>query len=706
MSDLSTEELREFESSVAKALAGDWPKATAAGGSRAQEEMVELWRVAAGAGVTALGVERALAAALTATTVTGRLALPLPLGDAFVAQVLLTQRPDLQERIGTGELCPAVLLPGCPETRFVEAPAALTHVLHLEESGAVRLRPVRGFTEVHATARPRWGLLDVGEDGVEVVPAQPGGAAEALTLMRLALAARAVGCMQEMGRLAVQHANDRHAFGKPIGSFQAVSHRAAEGATVTRASELLLSEAAQSWEQGNDDWTVAAELATTFVAEHAMQVHLDAAHTLAATGFFEEHEAPWLFRRLSADLARLGRLDPRGQGLAELLVDQGRHLPQPMLGKRAEAFRAEVRSLLAQCGAGADAPDSVGEKVQDQAIARGWATLAWPVEHGGLGASIEEEIVLSEEFKYARVSFPGKVAADLLGPTVIEFGTPEQRARFLPLLASGQFKFFLGYSEPEVGSDLANLRARAVRDGDDWLVDAQKSWGTNAIGADWVWLAVRTDPDASRPHAGITVFLTRTGREGFSLQNHTALSGDVNCTSFFDSYRVPDSDRIGEVNGGWQAITHALAKERVMMATASADVLRLLDDLLGVVRADVVSTVGAVGSAHRRTLAAHAARLQAARLLAYAAARAVEAGVSGGAEASMAKIISSPLQEDFCVAAVQMLGPEVLLTAGEADAVADGAFDYHLRNAIKQVVGGGTIDVQRNLVARSVGLPR
>jgi alkylation response protein AidB-like acyl-CoA dehydrogenase len=180
----------------------------------------------------------------------------------------------------------------------------------------------------------------------------------------------------------------------------------------------------------------------------------------------------------------------------------------------------------------------------------------------------------------------------------------------------------------------------------------------------------------------------------------------VSCSTFFDDFRIPDTDRIGEVDGGWKVIAEALAQERVLMASNAATVLRLLDDMLTEIRKDPQGLAGGRGSARRQLVSELAARLQAARVLVTASVRATAAGGGARLEAPMAKIIASQLTEDFSEAALRIFGPSAALGEGVSDVPGRGAFEYNLRMSIMQVVGGGSIDIQRNLVARALGLPR
>jgi alkylation response protein AidB-like acyl-CoA dehydrogenase len=383
-------------------------------------------------------------------------------------------------------------------------------------------------------------------------------------------------------------------------------------------------------------------------------------------------------------------------------VESGNGLPPLDLGERAEAARAEVRAFIGEhVPAGLTGEDPV---LVDLLADGGYLAPGLPAEHGGRGASATEQVAIGEELTYAGLAPLARVAGGMLAPSIAALGTDEQRSRFLPLISRGRMPFYLGYSEPETGSDLAHLRTTARRDGDEWVVNGTKMWGTGADRAEWIWLAARTDPDA-RAHAGITVFCLPTGLPGWSIQQHRSLAGEVSCTSFFDDVRVPDSARIGDVDGGWRVLTEALAHERIVIAAGTARLLRLFDDLLAVLRADPDGTVGFRGSAARRSLTVLAARLQAARaLIATSTRRTLDPG-AGTAAAPMAKIVGSELEEEFGEAVLQFLGPAAALDPGPNGGVPQ-SFESALRFSIMAVVAGGTNDIQRNLVARALGLPR
>jgi alkylation response protein AidB-like acyl-CoA dehydrogenase len=703
---VTSAEVAAFGDAVAGVAAKSWGRGADAGSA----DLAEMWAAGAAQGWFDLGPADALDAALAAVRELGRMACPLPVMDGFVASRLLSGHGHGADRIAAGELRVLVALgDDDDQVAYLDAVPAATHVLTLpREPGRAQLRPVTGYREQPGLAVPAWSLAELGapEDEIEVGPE---ALAQAVTLLRTGLAARALAAAGRAHEMAIEHAKTRHQFGRPIGSFGAVQQRTASGQIDLSAGTRLIELAAAAYSTGRDDWPLQAEIAVEFVAAAARRVQLGAHHTLAAIGYFEEHDAPWLFRRVHADVTRLATLPPVGGSVADQLVETGASLPGFDLGPTGESFRHEVRDFLAAHATPAE--DGTTDFDADVLVAamaeRGWFGFGWPESAGGRNASLAEQVVLNEEVAYWRAPVTIQLGSVmLLGNSILRHGSAVQQAAFLPMIRAGQLRFCLGYSEPEAGSDLASLVTRADRDGDDWVINGQKLWTTGGHLASHVWLATRTDQHASPPHAGITVFLVPMDTPGITIQQHRALSGEISCTVFYDDVRVPDSARVGDVNGGWKVITDALAGERVLMGGIAASLLRQLDDLLALVRPDPGTWVGPRGSARRARLGELAVTLQANRALVAAATGATAAGGGARLEAPMAGVLGGELAEEFGEAMLDILGPAAALASGQRGVPGGGAFEYGLRLSIMYVVGGGTNDIQRGLIARGLGLPR
>lgn len=685
-------DITAFGATVRKALTASWGQATAA----AQASMAAVLGEARRLGWFELGSEGNLALVIAAIRETGRVNCPLPLMDAFVAR-----------RLGYEGSETVAVLPASDQEDHVEAGEITDVVLVLPPAGGtVTRRVIRHARRTPGMAIPEWSHLDLDapEDCLSVTES---AAMEGGSLMRLGLATRALAAAQRSHEFAVEHAKVRNQFGQPIGKFGAVQQRLAAREVEVRAANALVDEAVRLYDRDDPTWSIAAEIAITWIEDVVTTIQRDAHHTLGAIGYFEEHEAPWLFRRVHADLARIASFRTPGTTLGDRLAE-GEHLP-PLSGSGdASAFREELRELFATFRTvGEDGVARYDEKGLLQAMTeRGLFGMGWPESEGGRGASVAEQVALTESIWYWRAPvFVQMGAVAMIGNTIVEYGTPEQKARFLPLVRRGELRFCLGYSEPEAGSDLASLRTRAVRDGDDWVINGQKVWTTRGHIADYVWLAARTDPDLELRHAGITVFLIPMNTPGITVHEHRALSGEISCSVFYDNVRVPDSARIGEVNGGWRVITFALAGERIHMAGVSASVLRQLDDLLAIVHADPDGVVGPRGSQARASLGSIAAKLQATRSLIHLA---VSTRADKGSDifAPMAKVLGGELAEEFGDWVLRLLGPDACLSSGTPNAVAGGAFEAAYRLSLMSVIGGGTNDIQRSLIARSLGLPR
>jgi len=241
-----------------------------------------------------------------------------------------------------------------------------------------------------------------------------------------------------------------------------------------------------------------------------------------------------------------------------------------------DAFRAEARDWLVAAldgefrvvrgrGGPGDEHALFEERLAwEKALgAAGWTCLQWPKEYGGRDASLLEQVVFYEE--YARAGGPGRVGLvgeGLIGPTILHFGTDEQRARFLPRIASGEEQWCQGYSEPNAGSDLANITTRAERDGDEWVIDGQKVWTSLAHWAQWCFVLARTDRDAPR-HRGISYLLVPMDQPGIEIRPIEQITGTSEFNEvFFDGARTRSDLVVGEVNGGWKVAMGTLAFER------------------------------------------------------------------------------------------------------------------------------------------------
>src|SRR5467141_572571 len=203
----------------------------------------------------------------------------------------------------------------------------------------------------------------------------------------------------------------------------------------------------------------------------------------------------------------------------------------------------------------------------------GWLALSWPAEHGGRGGTMLDQLIFTDEAAIARVPVPF-LTINTVGPTILRYGTPEQKAFYLPRIAGGEIHFSIGYSEPEAGTDLAALRTRAVRDGDSYVINGQKMWTSLIQYADYVWLACRTDPEAPR-HKGLSILIVPTGSPGFSWTPVRTVAGPTTSATYYSDVRVPATALVGEENQGWPLITNQLNHERVAL-TSSAPVMGAL----------------------------------------------------------------------------------------------------------------------------------
>jgi alkylation response protein AidB-like acyl-CoA dehydrogenase len=334
-----------------------------------------------------------------------------------------------------------------------------------------------------------------------------------------------------------------------------------------------------------------------------------------------------------------------------------------------------------------------------------WSVVSWPEEFGGRDVGLMEWLIFEEE--YYRAGAPTRVSQNgifLLAPTLFEFGTPEQQARFLPSMASAETIWCQGWSEPDAGSDLAAIRSRAERTDDGpWVLNGQKTWASRGAFADWVFGLFRTDPEAQR-HRGLTYFLLPLDAPGVTVRPIAQLDGETGFAEiFFEDVTVPDDQVLGTVNQGWSVAMATAGSERGLSLRSPARYTEAARRLLSLY-AERAATDPLVAGRLADDVARALIDAEAYQLHTYWTASRVLAGETVGPEASMNKVFWSETDLAIQEAALALLGPEAELLDddGRPPAWLDG-FLFALAGPIY----AGTNEIQRNVVAeRVLGLPR
>lgn len=384
-------------------------------------------------------------------------------------------------------------------------------------------------------------------------------------------------------------------------------------------------------------------------------------------------------------------------------------------GPASEALREEVQAFLKQelsedkeQGEEADGDEAYQYQraFQRKLVAKGWLVPHWPKQYGGSDMGIMDQVVLKEEMAYHRAPLGDIFGINMLGPVLMMYGTEEQKQEHLPGIASADVMWCQGYSEPGSGSDLASLQTRAVRDGDDYVINGQKIWSSNAHRADWMFLLARTDPEAPK-HKGITFFLTPTSAPGYSTRPLINLAGQhLFNETYFEDLRIPAKNIVGDENRGWYVGAALLDFERSGIGS-SATARRSLDDLIGYVR-----SAGAADGEDRETarhlLAELVIESEVGRFLSYRVASMQARGEVPNAEASMAKVYLSELGHRVYNAGVKVLGLYgSVLPESRSWAHLKGSFGVAYMASLGALIAGGTSEIQRNIIAqRGLGLQR
>jgi hypothetical protein len=383
------------------------------------------------------------------------------------------------------------------------------------------------------------------------------------------------------------------------------------------------------------------------------------------------------------------------------LTDEQRALQHEVRDYYKQLLTPEVRAKLTGSG-------GVGgeqRKVVRQMGADGWLGVGWPKEWGGRGFSAVEQFIWFDESMRAGAPVP-MLTINTVGPTIMNYGSDEQKAFFLPKILKGEIHFCIGYSEAGAGTDLAALTTKAERDGDEYIINGQKMWTSLASDADYVWLAVRTNPNVKK-HKGISLFIVPMDTPGIKvLPIHVMGESDINQV-FYEDVRVPATTRVGEENEGWRLITNQLNHERVTLCSSG-----IVDRALGEVRAWAQETKLADGSTVidqewvQLNLARVHARLEFLRLINWKISSQAAKGGLQPADASATKVFGTEFYLEAFRLLMEILGQNAYLKATAPGAVLQARLENSYRGLIILTFGGGVNEVQRDLIAVfGLGMP-
>jgi alkylation response protein AidB-like acyl-CoA dehydrogenase len=373
------------------------------------------------------------------------------------------------------------------------------------------------------------------------------------------------------------------------------------------------------------------------------------------------------------------------------------------------ALRAELRDYFATL-LPPEQRDSLGAPGENAAVFRqvvrrlgqdGWLGLGWPKEYGGQARSAVDQYIMFDEVQRAGIPFPF-VTVNTVAPSLMRFGTDEQKATYLPPILAGELNVAIGYTEPQAGTDLASLRTSARLDGDEWVVNGSKVFTSGANQADLIWLACRTDPDLPK-HQGLSILMVPTGSPGFRWTPLTTVGDIVTTSTYYDDVRVPARNLVGERGGGWRMITTQLNHERVGLAALGGTAWRLWGEVRQWASAAGVDSTPWV----RADLAACYVRLEAMKLLNWQMVEAISDDRLQPEQASSAKFYGTETHVFVYRKLLGVLGAAGWLRPGSPGAGLRGEVERAARSAQINTFGGGVNEIQREIVAAAgLGMAR
>jgi len=381
------------------------------------------------------------------------------------------------------------------------------------------------------------------------------------------------------------------------------------------------------------------------------------------------------------------------------------------LSEQEEAFRNEVRAFLDENLPEGQARKGEFMKEWNRKVReKRWVGFSWPTEVGGGGGSIMEQVILKDEMAQRKAPSLGTCFMGLawVGPSIIQYGTKEQQQKYIPDILDGKYQWCTGYSEPDSGSDLASLKCKCERDGDDYVVNGQKIWTSLAAWSKMMILLVRTDQASASKHDGITCLLVPMDSEGIEVRPIKNMSGGAMfCEVFFNDVRVPVENRLGAEGEGWQVTISALASERSSIAEVHG-LIRKIEEVKNLAGATIRGGRSmSEDPGIRRRIAEAETKIEAMRLNGMRFLTKQLRGEPLGSETSINKLHRADLEVGLGELALEIIGSASTLMGGPEPTVGEGSWAKYSLNWPEVVIGGGTPNIQKNIISeRILGLPK
>ncbi|KAW93635.1 acyl-CoA dehydrogenase FadE6 [Mycobacterium tuberculosis M984] len=558
----------------------------------------------------------------------------------------------------------------------------------LEIEAVKSLDPLRPIAHVRANA------VDVSDDALLNNLTMT----TAHALMSTLLSAEAVGVARWATDTASAYAKIREQFGRPIGQFQAIKHKCAEMIADTERATAAVWDAARALDdagESSSDVEFAAAVAATLAPATAQRCTQDCIQVHGGIGFTWEHDTNVYYRRALMLAACFGRGSEYPQRVVDTATTAGMRPVDIDLDPSTEKLRAQIRAEVAALKAMPREPRTV-------AIAEGGWVLPYLPKPWGRAASPVEQIIIAQEFTAGRVKRPQIAIATWIVPSIVAFGTDNQKQRLLPPTFRGDIFWCQLFSEPGAGSDLASLATKATRVDGGWRITGQKIWTTGAQYSQWGALLARTDPSAPK-HNGITYFLLDMKSEGVQVKPLRELTGkEFFNTVYLDDVFVPDELVLGEVNRGWEVSRNTLTAERVSIGGSDSTFLPTLGEFVDFVRD--YRFEGQFDQVARHRAGQLIAEGHATKLLNLRSTLLTLAGGDPMAPAAISKLLSMRTGQGYAEFAVSSFGTDAVI--GDTERL-PGKWGEYLLASRATTIYGGTSEVQLNIIAeRLLGLPR